>query len=223
MTQTPVDQEALESEALYGVSDELLEHIRDALENDQETQVFELVESLHAADIADIIYQLASGSREKFVKTIENSSDKLILMMDVLEHVADDVALLKYYADSMDAGGYVFITVPAFQFMWSGHDIFLEHHRRYTIKTLETVAKKAGMTPIKSRYFFASLFPAIASIRLVEKVILDRDGLKPKSDLKLYPEWLNSILVTIHDIELHTLFAFNKGFGLSVCCLCRKD
>ncbi len=79
------------------------------------------------------------------------------------------------------------------------------------------------MTPIKSRYFFASLFPAIASIRLVEKVILDRDGLKPKSDLKLYPEWLNSILVTIHDIELHTLFAFNKGFGLSVCSLCRKD
>ncbi len=41
-------------------------------------------------------------------------------MMDVLEHVPDDVALLKEHVDNMEAGGYVFISVPAFQFIWSG-------------------------------------------------------------------------------------------------------
>lgn len=164
-----------------------------------------------------------NGKQIDFVKATEKSSNKLILMMDVLEHVPDDVALLKYYADNTEAGGYIFITVPAFQFMWSGHDIFLEHHRRYTIKMIEAVAKKAGVTPIKSRYFFASLFPIIASIRLAKKVILERGGLNPESDLKCYPGWLNRILITVHDVERHTLFSFNKGFGLSVCCLCRKD
>lgn len=163
------------------------------------------------------------GKQISYVKVIEEFSHTLILMMDVLEHVADDVALLKYYADRMDAGGHILITVPAFQFMWSGHDIFLEHHRRYTIKTIEAVAEKAGLTPVKSRYFFASLFPVIASIRLVKKIILDRGGMKPRSDLKLYPEWLNSILIAIHDMERLTSFAFNKSFGLSVFCLCRKD
>jgi SAM-dependent methyltransferase len=163
------------------------------------------------------------GKQIHFVKTIKNRSQKLILMMDVLEHVSDDLALLKEYVDSMKSGGYVLITVPAFQFMWSGHDVFLGHHRRYTIEMIEAVIKKANMTPVKSRYFFGSLFPAIAVIRLIRKILLNRGTLKAQSDLKLYPDWLNNTLTVIHDIECRTLFGFNKGFGLSVFCLCRKN
>ena len=164
-----------------------------------------------------------NGKRIHFVKTIEKSSQKLILMMDVLEHVPDDVALLKQYVDSMEASGHVFITAPAFQFMWSGHDLFLGHYRRYTIKTIEAVVKKAGMIPVKSRYFFASLFPAIAAIRLCKKALLDRGALKPQSELKLYPDWLNKALITVHDIERRTFFGLNKFFGLSLFCICRKN
>ena len=163
------------------------------------------------------------GKQIHFVKTVKQSSQQLILMMDVLEHVVDDVALLKQYADSLDARGYILITVPAFQFMWSGHDVFLEHYRRYTIQTIEEVVKKASMSPVKSRYFFGSLLPVIASIRLVKKMMLDRSGLKAKSDLKVYPDWLNNTLISIHDIERRTLFDLNKSFGLSVFCLCRKS
>ncbi len=163
-----------------------------------------------------------NGKKIKFVTSVKNSCHTLVLMMDVLEHVIDDVALLRYYADSMAAGGYIFITVPAFQFMWSGHDIFLEHYRRYTIKTIEAVVEKAGMTPIRSRYFFASLFPAVVAIRLIKKIMLERREMAPVSDLKLYPEWLNSMLISIHDMERYTFFPFNKVFGLSVFCLCRK-
>ncbi len=164
-----------------------------------------------------------NGKQIHFVKTIENRSQKLILMMDVLEHVPDDLAFLKEYVDGMQAGGHVFITVPAFQFMWSGHDVFLEHYRRYTIEMIETVVKKAGMTPVRSRYFFASLFPIVAAMRLVRKTLLDRGALKAQSELKPYPDWLNSVLITVHDMERHTFFAFNKFFGLSVFCLCHKS
>jgi SAM-dependent methyltransferase len=164
-----------------------------------------------------------NGKQIQFVKTIEKSSQKLILMMDVLEHVPDDLALLKEYVDSMEVGGHVLITVPAFQFLWSGHDVFLEHYRRYTIEMIEAVVKKAGMTPVESRYFFGSIFPAIAAIRGIKKAFLDRGAIKAQSELKLYPDWLNNALITVHDIERRTFFSFNKLFGLSIFCMCRKN
>ena len=163
------------------------------------------------------------GKNIHFVKFIDNNKQNLILMMDVLEHVPDDLALIKDYIGRMEQGGYVFITVPAFRFMWSGHDVFLEHYRRYTIGTIEEVVKKAGLTPIKSRYFFGSLFPAVAAIRLMKKVLFDHGALQAKSELKLYPDWINSTLIAVHDIERLTLFGCNKLFGLSVFCLCRKN
>lgn len=163
------------------------------------------------------------GKPIHFVKSIEEVSQKLILMMDILEHIRDDFAFLKEYVDRMEVGGAIFITVPAFQFIWSGHDVFLEHHRRYTIETIESVVEKAGMTSIKSRYFFGSLFPAIAATRLIKKALSGRGTLKGRSDIKLYPAWLNTALITVHDIERLFLFDFNRFFGLSVFCLCRKN
>jgi len=163
-----------------------------------------------------------NGKKIEFVKNIEETTQQLVLMMDVLEHVPDDKALLEEYVKNMEVGGHVLITVPAFQFMWSGHDVFLEHHRRYTIKMIESCVKEAGMIPVKSRYFFGSLFPVIAVIRLVKKVLFSRGNLKAESELKLYPDWLNQSLITIHSVERRSFFKFNKFLGLSVFCLCRK-
>ncbi len=164
--------------------------------------------------------ELHNGKKISFVKSIDKTTQKLVLMMDVLEHVEDDVALLKSYSDSMPNDGYILITVPAFQFLWSGHDIFLEHYRRYTIKTIEKTIKDAGLKPIKSRYFFGSLFPLVAAIRLLKNII----GKKRKagSQMKIHSDSMNKTLITIHDVECKTLFSFNKQFGLSVFCLCKK-
>ena len=52
------------------------------------------------------------------------------MIADVLEHVDDDLALLRQYAAKLGEGGRIVITVPAFSFLWSGHDVFLEHRRR---------------------------------------------------------------------------------------------
>lgn len=162
-----------------------------------------------------------NGKPISFVKTIDKTTQSLILMMDVLEHVPDDVALLKEYADTMPDDGKVLITVPAFQFMWSGHDIFLDHYRRYTIEMMEKTITDAGLEPIKSRYFFGSLFPLVAAIRLTKRAVFDED-LKAQSELKVYPSLLNKALIGIHDLERMSLFGYNKLFGLSVFCLCGK-
>ncbi|MDH5722731.1 MAG: class I SAM-dependent methyltransferase [Alphaproteobacteria bacterium] len=164
-----------------------------------------------------------NGKPIRFVKSIENTTQNLVLMMDVLEHVPDDTALLKEYADTMPVGGKILITVPAFQLMWSGHDVFLEHYRRYTIEMMEKTIKNAGLQPIKSRYFFGSLFPVVAAIRLTKKILLEKGDIEAKSELKLYPDWLNQSLISVHDLERLSLFKFNKLFGLSVFCLCEKE
>ena len=68
-----------------------------------------------------------------------DSRADLLLYMDVLEHVDDDLGLLTAYLDQLERGGRVLITVPAFDFLWSNHDIFLEHKRRYTLKQVEAL------------------------------------------------------------------------------------
>src|SRR3546814_19735603 len=69
--------------------------------------------------------------------------------MDVLEHVEDDAGLLRTYLDKAPPQAQAVITVPAFQFLWSHHDVFLEHHRRYTLKTLSRVVERAGAVPLR--------------------------------------------------------------------------
>ncbi|MGH1403240.1 MAG: class I SAM-dependent methyltransferase [Alphaproteobacteria bacterium] len=172
---------------------------------------------------AEETQEMHNGKQISFVKSLDKTTQKLALMMDVLEHVPDDVALLREYSDTMDVGSQVFITVPAFQFMWSGHDVFLEHYRRYTIEMMEESIKNAGLKPVKSRYFFGSLFPVVAGIRLTKKALFERGELEAKSELKLYPDWLNFALTHIHDIERVAMLPFNKAFGLSVFCLCVKE
>ncbi len=162
------------------------------------------------------------GKSIRFVNSIDGHPYALILMMDVLEHVADDRALLEDYVAGMDTDGHVFITVPAFQFVWSGHDVFLEHYRRYTLETLEALVRKAGLIPVRSRYFFGSLFPFVAANRLIRRTLWDQGALTAKSELRLYPGWINSTLIAVHDVERRVFFGVNKLFGLSAFCLCRK-
>lgn len=164
-----------------------------------------------------------NGKTIKFLKSLERTTQSLILMMDVLEHVPDDVALIKEYTNSMPTGGKVLITVPAFQFMWSGHDVFLEHYRRYSIPMVEECVKNAGLHVIKSRYFFATLFPAVAIIRQFKNFLMKKRVLEAKSELGDHPQWLNIALTKVHTIERKILFPINKLLGLSVFCLCEKD
>lgn len=157
-----------------------------------------------------------------FRRAVEKPAADLVLMMDVLEHVDDDRALLRQYTDAMPPGGRVMITVPAFRFLWSGHDVFLEHRRRYTRAGIEAAVRDAGLTVERSRYFYGLLFPAAAAIRLYGARKLKNREIAPKSDLRRVPEPLNRTLTLIHDLERMTLFPFNIFAGLSVFCLARK-
>lgn len=166
--------------------------------------------------------EMHNGREIQFTRSIERVCQKLILMMDVLEHVDDDVGLLREYTDPMPRGGRVLITVPAFQFLWSGHDVFLEHRRRYTLHSIERVIQAANLQLICSHYFFGILFPAAAALRWYDRLRLAAGKMEAKSALKKAPRPVNHALTLIHDMERMLLFPFNRLAGLTVFCLARR-
>ena len=157
-----------------------------------------------------------------FARSIDRLNQSLILMMDVLEHVDDDAGLLRRYVRRMPAGARVLVTVPAFQCLWSGHDAFLGHKRRYTRRMVEECMREVGLAILDIRFFFSLLLPVVALIRRMDRRSLEAGGKRAESMLKNYPEPLNRLLVLIHDFERATAFRFNKLAGLSIFCLSEK-
>jgi 2-polyprenyl-3-methyl-5-hydroxy-6-metoxy-1,4-benzoquinol methylase len=140
----------------------------------------------------------------------------LVLMMDVLEHVDDDRGLVRNYAAKVPSGAHFLVTVPAFRFLWSGHDVFLEHKRRYRLGEIEAVMHDAGLQVARGAYYFGFIFPLAAAVRLVE-----RNTTVPRSSLKKHDPLTNGILSATCAAEL-PLFPINRLAGLSAFVLARK-
>jgi SAM-dependent methyltransferase len=96
-----------------------------------------------------------------------------VLLMDVLEHIEDDSAFLvdlgrrPFVADATR----LVVTVPAYQALFSAHDVFLRHYRRYTSRSLGAVLEGAGWQVLDRDYFFTSLLPLRALQRLKERLV----------------------------------------------------
>jgi SAM-dependent methyltransferase len=100
----------------------------------------------------------------------ENKFD-LVLLLDVLEHVEDDLGALKGLASRHSDGGRLVITVPAHPWLWSMHDEIHHHFRRYTPATLRSVAEAAGYSVEAIGYYNSLLFPLAIITRFVKKLI----------------------------------------------------
>lgn len=83
----------------------------------------------------------------------------IVFLMDVIEHIEDDVAFLSALKQKKFVGTdtLFMITVPAFQSLYSSHDKWLGHYRRYSSKLLIERVTQAGMKVVDDGYFFFSL------------------------------------------------------------------
>lgn len=100
----------------------------------------------------------AGKSGITFTRELSGGAYDLVLLLDVLEHVADDKAMLQGVVEAhLKGGGCAMITVPAFNAIYSGHDAFLGHYRRYSLDGLVHLASEAGLHVRRSGYLFSSL------------------------------------------------------------------
>jgi SAM-dependent methyltransferase len=122
----------------------------------------------------------------------ESDSFDLAVCLDVIEHLEDDRGALRELRRVVAPGGWLLVTVPAYQWLWSGHDEINHHFRRYTRETLQRVAQQAGWQQARSTHFNSLLLPAAVLLR-----ILDRFSRKPTEsslDLWVPPQPLNWLL-----------------------------
>ncbi len=112
--------------------------------------------------------------------------------LDVIEHLEDDLAALTELRRTIAPGGALLVTVPAYQWLWSGHDEINHHHRRYSRRGLQRVAEAAGWRQERTTYFNSLLLPAAIVLRLLDR--LSRKPTESSLDLWVPPEPLNWVL-----------------------------
>jgi len=137
------------------------------------------------------------------------TTPNLITCMDVIEHVADDVNILKNIHSVLKPEGLMILSVPAHSFLYSSWDKALGHYRRYSKHGLVEKVEKAGFHIISASYGWSFLFPA-APYRF----------LSSKKQTKLeYPQvspWLNRMLISAAKVESKLSSWLPYPFGTSV-------
>lgn len=148
-----------------------------------------------------------------------DSSFDLVTLLEVLEHVDDDLNGLREVFRVLKKRGIFFISVPVFPFLWSSHDFASHHKRRYTKKELETKLLKTGFKILNISYFDSFLFPVILFYRLWANLF---DKEKNKSNFINYPPFINFLLKLIFCSEAFFLKVFNFPVGVSLLVIAKK-
>ena len=110
-------------------------------------------------------------TRFRFMRGMEGLGSErfgVVIAMDVIEHVEDDAGFLAALVnDRLADDGLLFVTVPAFQSLFCGFDVYIRHHRRYNLSQISRLAVGAGLEIISGGYIsFAPLVHRITVITL---------------------------------------------------------
>jgi len=177
-----------------------------------------------AADVSD---HALAACRDEHLPTLDlrthrpdTRSADAILAGDVLEHVHDDEALLADFSSWLRPGGTLVLTVPAYQFLWSGEDVVSEHLRRYTRMRLLEKVETAGFEVVRSSYFNTLLFPAAAGVILFKRLFAPAQ--QRRSNVSMPPAFLNRMCYRIFRTERLALRRVRFHFGLSILVIARS-
>ncbi|NBC24746.1 MAG: hypothetical protein GVX78_03930, partial [Bacteroidetes bacterium] len=166
-------------------------------------------------------------SVEDFLQRNHEVIPDIILLLDVIEHIEDDKAFLTYLKNSGVVGAEtrLLITVPAYQKLFSSHDVYLKHYRRYTVKSLKESLSAAGMISLRNGYFFTSLVMA----RSVQKLLGIGDKIDEQKGISAYKPkpildqvFFGILMADFHLIKLFRLIGI-KFPGLSCFSICKLN
>jgi len=143
----------------------------------------------------------------------ENTYD-VIAAFDVLEHIEEQDLALKEWHRVLKKNGKIFITVPAYQWLWSEHDRSLQHKRRYTKRKLLTVVKTAGLDCDRISYAIVFSLPFIVVFLFLNRLMHKKTT--PESSYVGLPKLLNKLFIYFLCLEAKAHKIISFPFGASV-------
>nr|WP_295111485.1 class I SAM-dependent methyltransferase [uncultured Caulobacter sp.] len=141
----------------------------------------------------------------------------LVCAFDVVEHVDDDEGAVMALARLAKPGGAILTTAPAYQWMWSHHDVLHHHKRRYRLPAYRALFEQAGLEIEAATYFNTLLFVPAAVQRLIKRLLGDQSA-----DDAMPPAWLNKALTTVFALEGPLATGTGLPFGMSIAVVARK-
>ncbi len=150
----------------------------------------------------------------------KDKSFDMVGAFDVLEHIERDAEALKEWKRVIKDDGAILITVPAYQWLWSDHDVSLHHKRRYTIAQLEATAKKAGLKLDRKSYAIVFSLPLVVGFRFLNKAL--RRKTTSETSYVDVPNWTNSFFSKLLYAEAKAHRVMSLPAGTSVIAVLRK-
>ena len=141
------------------------------------------------------------------------------MLLDVLEHIDDDSGSLSAVRSLMSNNGVILITVPAFQWLWSEHDVVHHHRRRYSKENLKEKLDLCGFKVKYISYFNTLLFPFALAERIKQRIFPPH----VTKVLKLPNRKINYLLEKIFSMEVNFINKISLPFGLSLLVVAEKN
>ncbi len=140
---------------------------------------------------------------------------EVVAAFDVVEHCADEALALSELTRVLAPGGRMLLSVPAYQWAWSDHDVRAGHHRRYTRPRLVGAVEVAGLRVERATYAFAAVFPMFAAERGLRR-LRRRAGAPPPAGLPQLSSATDTLLRRLTRIDARALSRVDLPFGSSV-------
>lgn len=142
-----------------------------------------------------------------------DASLDVVTAFDVVEHFSDETTLLAELHRVLRPGGRLLVSVPAYNWAWSSHDVAAGHHRRYTRSRLVEALAAAGFTTERVTYAFAATFPFFAADRLKERVL----GVPAtRVSSRSLPPLVERLLLTLSRVDVWLLRRGDIPLGSSI-------
>ena len=143
-----------------------------------------------------------------------DGSFDVVSAFDVVEHCEDDALAVSELARVLAPGGRMLLSVPAYQWAWSDHDVRAGHHRRYTRPQLNHLVAGAGMSVARSTYAFGAVFPLFVAERARRRVRAAEAN--AESRLPAVSPRADKVLMGLSGVDGRILRRRNLPFGSSI-------
>ena len=152
---------------------------------------------------------------------LPDKSIDVLVMLNVLEHIEDDVNALQKAYNLLKPGGSMVLEVPAGPHLYDSYDAELQHFRRYSASELHKKLTKAGFTIIRKSHLGFALFPSFVLVKLFNMLFFS--SRKKTVVQHQAAQTSNSRLVRLAmEFESRHLSTYHLPFGIRVLAVAVK-